>query len=600
MQFLKSGLVAAAALVLIPAVLPAQWLTQEIELRPGWNSVYLHVDPADDTPAAIFQGLPVESAWSWNKRFVTVSYLTNPGSILPKADDWLVWFPAGSDQDALSDLATLSGGQGYLVKLGGSSPVTLSVTGKPVLRPLNYIPDSLNLVGYTVSESTPPTFQSFFAASSAHAGQTIHRLNNATGQWETVSPTTTMNRNEAFWVYTSGASDYQGPFEITPSSSEGLSFASGFQLSFTYRNVSSQTRTLTFDFAPSATPPAVAGVPLLAGPVPLSRYELNVGTPDVGYIPLAGSFNQTLAAGRGGATSLAVRRSDLAPFTTPAGQTSAYQSLMVVSDGLGFERIIGVSATGEGSGSRRRGPKATDSALKPGLWVGNVTIEAVNQPAISDTVPGLNEPQPVGAKATFRVILHQSEDGNLRLLQDVYIMKKDGVTTTDADGFTSVTEPARIVLVSDESKLSQFRGSTLIDQSVVGRRISSASFGFDQPILMTDVSGDGTAYSGVVFMGYDDPLNPYKHRYHPDHDNRSEQFDQTLAAGAESYDITRELTFRVSSTDPQDLPIAGYGDTRIAGIYEEQISGIHRNTIKVRGTFRIENIVSVGVLNDGL
>ena len=37
------GLLAAA----LPA--PAQWVTQSISLKSGWNAVYLHVDPSYDT-----------------------------------------------------------------------------------------------------------------------------------------------------------------------------------------------------------------------------------------------------------------------------------------------------------------------------------------------------------------------------------------------------------------------------------------------------------------------------------------------------------------------------------------------------------------------
>ena len=41
----------------------AQWAWQQIVLRPGWNAVFLEVDPAPEECAALFAGMPVESVW---------------------------------------------------------------------------------------------------------------------------------------------------------------------------------------------------------------------------------------------------------------------------------------------------------------------------------------------------------------------------------------------------------------------------------------------------------------------------------------------------------------------------------------------------------
>src|SRR5437762_5568389 len=37
----------------------AQWVTQTITLNPGWNAVYLEVQPANSDCDAVFAGMPV-------------------------------------------------------------------------------------------------------------------------------------------------------------------------------------------------------------------------------------------------------------------------------------------------------------------------------------------------------------------------------------------------------------------------------------------------------------------------------------------------------------------------------------------------------------
>ena len=41
----------------------AQWIQRTYELGPGWNSVYLEIDPAPAEADELFQGLPVTSVW---------------------------------------------------------------------------------------------------------------------------------------------------------------------------------------------------------------------------------------------------------------------------------------------------------------------------------------------------------------------------------------------------------------------------------------------------------------------------------------------------------------------------------------------------------
>jgi len=46
--------------------------------------------------------------------------------------------------------------------------------------------------------------------------------------------------------------------------------------------------------------------------------------------------------------------------------------------------------------------------------------------------------------------------------------------------------------------------------------------------------------------------------------------------------------------------MAGWGDNQLGGIYRETIRGLHKSTLYVQGTFRLQQASRVGILNDGL
>ena len=116
-----------------------------------------------------------------------------------------------------------------------------------------------------------------------------------------------------------------------------------------------------------------------------------------------------------------------------------------------------------------------------------------------------------------------------------------------------------------------------------------------------DFASPGARWSCPVVLDYRDPLNPFVHRYHPDHDNKNERFEATpLPEGQESFTVGRQVELQFTATDPDGLALAGWGDNQIGGLYRETISGLHRSTIYVSGTFRLYQASRVNVLNDGL
>jgi hypothetical protein len=572
-----------------------QWLDQTLTLRQGWTAVFLEVQPNPQNCDTIFAGLPIESVWSWNSRFSTVQYITDPNSLLPGQPDWLTWVPPGSTNRAAANLFILQGGRPYLIKASAATTITLH--GQPLIRTTDWLAKSFNLAGFYVSSNSPPTFQSLFASSPAHIGQPVFRL-NAAGSWaQVVSPsTTTLNRGESFWVYTAGASSYPGFFKVTLERGRTLDYGRTLiEQTLRIKNTSSNTTTFTIKTLASGNPPNTS-FPALAGPVPLSYFASN----QVGWVALPAQLSSpSMTPGAEWKLRVAVRRADMNSFTLPAGYSDAlYQSLLEITDTLGSRAVVPVSANGLHSFSSA--PLAVKSRLqdaatpdpRAGLWIGNVVLSNVNQAAVSSV------PVPTASQFQFRLIVHVDNSGAAKLLQKVVLAWTNGVYTTNAQGYLRVASPGHFALITDEAFLSQFSGSSLRDGTVSGRRYSSAAFSFRDPILMSGTGAFGNTnatFSCIILLGFDDPLNPFKHRYHPDHNNLDDSYSVSVR---ECPNVTRQVSLQFIGQDPENTSLAGWGDNELGGIYSETITGLHKNPITAQGYFWLYRASTVGVLND--
>ncbi len=591
---------------------PGQWATQSITLNPGWNAVYLEVQPEASDSDAVFASLPVETVWKWNRRFSTVQFLQDPTQLVPGSPDWLMYVPAADPARATRNLFSIRGGQTYLVKLkSGSGPVTWTILGQPVIRPVDWLADSFNLVGFPLADGDTPTFQAFFAGSPALANQPAYRLSSS-GQWERVSNPTSMmlRRGEAYWVFCHGASTYNGPLQLTLEQRDGVSFDRNLiEQTVRIRNATTSPQDVTVAELPSADP-ATNSFPALAGDVPLSYYRSDATNRLFGWLPLTNQLRSLrLPPGGEWVLRLSVDRTRMADAGAN-GPGALYQSLLQVSSDLGVRYILPVTSKGlqpdplppVGSSSAGLQAAPTEAGPDPraGLWVGSAVINEVSQPA---NVSSADTPLPVASPLLFRLLVHVDDGSQARLLQQVTAMFKPGTLKPDPEDPSRkvVDQPGRSVLITDDALIPNFSGATLRDGQPVGRRISSAAFGFAQPIPLaaTGPFGEGR-FTCQVDLGYDDPVNPFKHAYHPDHDNLDEHFQDKLPAGTESFSVSRQVELEFTEQDPDNLTLAGWGDNQLGGNYRETIAGLHNKDIKVSGTFRLTRISTVGVLNDGL
>src|SRR5258705_8704783 len=251
----------------------AQWTTQTIQLHGGWNAVFLEAQPEPSSCNALFVGLPVESAWAFNRRLAPVQFIQDPANLAPGNPDWLTWLPTNSPSAAAANLFSLEGCRAYLLKLTNNiGTIGWNIKGRPVMKSIEWMKDSLNLVGFVVAPSGGPSFQDFFAGSPAHAGQPVFRL-SAQGQWTkiTAPASTYVNRGEAYWVGCGGPSTFNGPLAVDTGFRSGLEYGgSQVELTLKVKNTSLASHTFSITRLSSAAPPV--GEPPLAGPGPLSYF----------------------------------------------------------------------------------------------------------------------------------------------------------------------------------------------------------------------------------------------------------------------------------------------------------------------------------------
>jgi len=564
----------ACALTALSAA--AQTVTQTVTLQPGWNAVWLEVEPTDNACDTVFSNLPVASAWERVERLSSAEYIQSPSEAAFNEAGWAHWYPPAATESFLNNLFTVNANHAYLLRCTNTSPVIWNLTGRPSLRRPNWVPDSFNLRGFPVDPAGPPTFLSFLRASKAHYNsdanqlESIFRLDSGSGQWQPVAPTDSIESGHAYWVYTRGGSDYLAPLEVELSRGDGIDFDSDqTDLTVQLRNLgATPVNALLRDLA--GAPDSI-----------LSYYQFTTNQGDQwpalpSTLVLSASPNQSVRV------RLAARRQDLTG--------DAYASVMELKDGAGTRLRFPVTA--------RKPPVAgAESAANPlaGLWVGSATLNAVSEANAADPVT----PTPTKSEMNLRLILHVDAGGHTRLLKEVIQMWRDGTFTNDADGNQVVEIPGEYVLLTDDTKIGQFQGAAVRDGEAVGRRLSTVGYDFPSTAASNYLSVAGSFAMGhtltaTLVLPYDHPNNPFTHKFHPDHDNLNARFD---GPAVESYTVTRQIQMDITPSPPAGPEVPDYGFNELGGNYAETITGLHKNLIHVSGTFRLRRVSYIAELN---
>ncbi len=583
--------VLCSALLYFPVDVSAQWLTQTLSLQPGWNAVSIGVDPSPARFDAVFDGLPVEGVWMWNKRFSPVEFELDPDFLLPANPHWLIWLPSSDPAAFLGQTFRLQPHQAYLIKVAtNAAPFSINLKGRAVIPQLSWFPHALNLVGFPVNPVAPPTFADFFHA--APAVDTTRGFANelysldAQGRGRTiVQPTRDrVQPGTAYWVKSGGAMDYEGPLDVTTDLGHVLDFGPVLQrLGMAVVNRSpDRAYTVRLDQLASETPPP--GEAELAGDVPLSYLNGldSLGSDLVWSNFPPGGLTYTLAPGETWHIRFGLRRNDLAPYSPVDTNGAAYQSVLRLTDSnQSLLKYIPVVADQDEVRRLGRGPSTQDLEdhhSDEGLWVGHAFINEVSCPAYSST-----NLLPATSSAGFRLLLHVDATGGVRLLQRVYL------------AWTGPTTNGQYNLYQNEADLPP-------DATDV-KRISSVAFPFMGAVVMTNLvdsvnaAGLTNQIGATVALAFDDPVNPFLHTFHPLHDNRDADF-QPYTNAVETLAVARNLVLDFEHL-PADMVVADpfYGIHELGGIYSETLEGLRQEPIHVRGRFQLKRVSLINTLN---
>ena len=560
-----------------------QSCTQNITLRPGWNSIFVQVKPDNSSTETIFSDLldgtgpQIDSVWKWMSHKEKVGYLVNPdtGELL-KTSGWLRYLPKNNSQSFLTNLHIIQVNKSYLVKLNGTENVTLTITGTPVVPRNKWVADSYNHVGFHIDPLNPPTFSDYFSTDPAHTNQSVYKLiNNA---WKKVDTFNThIEPDVAYWVFSKGSSDYNGTIDFDLPMSGQINFVKTIkQLISGITNNSNNSSVISMRVIGN-----VAGL----------MYENPDLTSSTRWLALPQSHSVVINANDKVNFPLSINRADFYPGT--------------------FNEILEVTSD---TGSRWLIPVAAQAPVLQSLWIGEVKIENVAQvqnykkDCLETIVDGIRQPNentagpanydlcidadglpvsiagealsPVAQNFSFRFIVHRDAASQVRLLKSVIQMWKDPVM--DASG--TEIEAGRFVLLTDDSLISNYKGVTMRDGEVVGRRIGTVAYDFPGEAL--DMTGDlDASMTAILNLGSNAPTNPFRHHYHPNHNGLANDY---VTENTEAYAITRTMNFMFTGGNGTDIK---------TGTYREEVTGLHKNPVVVTGTFELRHSVSVNELN---
>lgn len=564
----RSLLLLLATFVLSPPIVRAQWLSQSMQLKPGWNSVYLHIDVSHELIDHVVAGAgnPISEIWLWQPPATTVQYVNSPQEPSTPNSQWAVWNRSPVVADSL---IRLSGNSAYLVLNTNSTDYVWTLKGRPVAPKNDWTTSGLNFVGFATPAASSPSFDDFLQpAPTLHLNAEIYRY--VGGELSSTNPVhvvpplyrnTPVNRGEAFWIRGGDSyNHYFGPFDVSVPHGSGIAFEANLGTRrVRLKNTTAATQTVTLDLIASETPPAgqrnIVDVPPI-----LVRGALTTNL-TFAHTELNGQQHVFVLAPQGeeGSEYDLVLGVDRSAMTGAAG--SVYAGVLRFGDTNGLKQVdVSVSAVvGDTSG----------------LWVGQANITQVGQylktfqrdaagqlvsSAISSNgapyiVTGTNTAMTGVARSyPLRLIVHNAGTNGARLLQRVYY----GIGTQD--DFVVATRQSSL----DPAQLAS------------ARRISTAhlpfSHGNQSWSQLSGQVGLGETISFNVTMDYNDhAANPFLHTYHPDHDNLQVDFKTVAATGAESYTVSRLITLNFSSSGTDFASRTTTSDA-LVGNYAEEIT----------------------------
>jgi hypothetical protein len=528
--------------LIIPASAVGQSVEERIELGVGWNAVWFNVAPEPNDLVSFLASqvppLDCQSVWTFEpNRVITADPAADPPG------RWL-FYDKGTPP-ALQSLRNVQGHRAYLFKMNVGG--TLRLFGRPVIRSHAFSGRVSNPFGaMSNSPGSVLTFEGFFAHPNATGkivsggtpiGHDIFAF--ADGELVRRKLIDAITPNKAYWLNTVQDFGYAGPLDVT-SSANGLSFGR-----------STAIRTLTIDVPSSpikrtVTIQAHSCLGLNGGDcgataegVEWLEFRVASSSPVPEWRPLASGLDVLAPAGT---TKINLElRARRATVSAVAGTTSGSPILPPL--------VIDIA---DDQGSRIIIP--SDVQVEPvfGLWAGKAVLT--------------------------RVSVHPG-------IQNVPIDDAEAIPI-EMSLILDLPDPIKAAAGTVPKLLDTVTVQTFRDGRSLQRRFSSVLI--DRPVILAADGGDpidplGTrgTLRGSLRILPEDPLNPYRHRYNPEH--------------RKGYEINRDITMIFDAGDESIIEqLSGldgtFGPQRLYGFYSEVITGLSAGPITIQGGFRLERI----------
>ena len=557
---MKSILLTLVSLIFASPAAHAQWQSTTYTLKGGWNSIYLHGDASYATLDDLFaSNLKVLEVWRWNPNPNQVGFITSPLIPTNGTPEWSKWV---RDTTVGNSLVGMTGQSAYLVKCSGTTADSYSVpiAYKPMPPNNSWVRSGANFIGFPSSNKAGnfPTFASYFAtfpaaiASNAKIFKYIGGDLGANNPLQVFSTSSErLDRNQAYWFSSEVVGNFYAPVQISLSNSDGLAFGRRRSV-ITARVMNRTAAVMTVKINPvSSNSRPSSDQESITGPVPLTRRTFN----DQGEwveTPIAAAYDEVIAPNSSVELSFGIDRGLM------VGEANAlYASLLCFTDSANtFDILI---------------PATARKSTLAGLWIGEALVTAVESKPQEDAVKS------TGSAFPLRYLIHVSDDGTARVLSQIFMGPM-------------VAAPHDFGLCLSEAGLKA-------DAKSYASRIVATHMPLDLALGTTGSFAIAGDLSCTIATPFDDPTNPFVHQYHPDHDNKSGQ--DSLLAGQESYDVTRNVTFTFTEAPPSGGSATGWGSSVIGGTYGEVVSGLHRDSdgLNLSGTFELRRASELGTLN---
>jgi hypothetical protein len=487
-------------------------------IAAGWNLIHIGGDPVVKDVHQALALLDWESLWTW----------------IPPRDGEATgrWVVARRDGPAFLDtLIGLVGETGYALR--ARSPGTLAVKAYVLPRRATLRRGTLQLFGPSVSATTPPTLAGYFSRPGIKESiQAVYEL--AAGAYRRVADGDVLRPGASYWVLPTQDVLSPDPLRVTV----GLS-GIGFDSTRTEAEIE-----LDVGVAGAARPMTVRALPSADGQS--TAVWLQLRDSSGALLPLGGG-----AGGGGGSPARAGAGPGGSPGAPGAQGEGAGDPIQLEVPPEESRVRIALAARAQGlaaPGTPDQGAvieidlptgrvivsAELDLPERRGIWIGEVTLDEVARPSFHGG--GFAPTAPMRTA----ILLDIPDVGAPRLLPCIEV-------ASQRDG---------------KARAYRLQAALLSDALE----------------LLGTLSGDGQSgvLRGNLSLPPDHPLNPYRHRYHPEH--------------SLGYDIIREikLSFQSTSGEGEEDPLSPIGP--LSGTYEETIRGLSREEIRVRGTFQFRRL----------